>query len=72
MKNYVDLPVPVLYVDAQNRPVLCAPAHKPLEWAKKHCPSYITQDAVQKNGNYYYRFFFSDEKDLALFILRWT
>lgn len=72
MKNYVDLPVPVLYVDAKNRPVLSAPAYKPLEWAKKHCPSYITNDAIQKNGEYYYRFFFANEKDMALFILRWS
>lgn len=62
MKNYVDLPAPIAY----------APEYVPLEWAKKNCPSYITQDAVQRNGNYYYRFFFRDERDLILFALRWS
>lgn len=60
-KNYVDLPAPVLYV----------PEYKPLEWARKNCPSYITNDAVQRNGNYYYRFYFSDERDMIVFKLTW-
>ena len=60
------------------------PEWKPLEWAKKHCSSYITNDGnvslvrqdVESNGiikrivmiNY----FFSDEKDALMFLLRWS
>lgn len=46
--------------------------YEPLKWAKKHCKSYITNDAVQKKGQYYYRFYFGNEKDYMLFILRWS
>ena len=46
--------------------------YEPLTWAKKHCPSYITNDAVQKKGGYYYRYFFGDERDQILFMLRWS
>lgn len=62
MKNYVDLPAPGQY----------SPEYEPLVWAKKHCPSYITNTAVQKGGDYYYRFFFSSEVEMAAFILRWS
>lgn len=62
MNNYVDLPAPILYVAE----------YEPLEWAKKNCKSYITNNAVQKEGKYYYRFFFSDEKDIAWFRLMWS
>jgi len=58
------------------------PDRKPLEWAKKHCSSYITNERhpyrndVESNGiikrivmiNY----FFSDEKDALMFLLRWS
>ena len=64
MSNFVDLLVPVAYAGCQN-------VYEPLEWAKKHCPSYITNDAVQKNGEYYYRFYFSKEPDQIIFALRW-
>jgi hypothetical protein len=46
--------------------------YAPLEWAKSHCASYITNDAVQKNGDYYYRFYFGDPRDVTMFILRWA
>lgn len=63
LNTYVDIPAPILYV----------PEYEPLEWAKKHCKSYLATDAVQdRQGNYYYRFFFSDEKDVAWFSLRWA
>lgn len=60
--NYVDLPVPIIMPSF----------YEPLTWAKKHCASYITNDAVQKNGVYYYRFYFSKEEDQVMFALRWS
>lgn len=65
MSNFVDLLVP---------PALPGPykQYEPLTWAKKNCPSYITNDAVQKGGVYYYRFYFGNEKDMTMFILRWV
>lgn len=65
MKNYCDLLVPVASEGCKN-------VYEPLEWAKKNCSSYITNDAVQKNGDYYYRFYFSKERDLIMFSLRWS
>jgi len=66
--NWVDLLVP----PAQRGP---SPRYEPLEWAKAHCPTYITNDAVQKNGEYYYRFYFGlseqGERDRIMFSLRW-
>ena len=56
--NYVDLPYPVSY--------------ESVSWVKKHCPSYITNEAVKKKGIYYYRFYFSEEKDQMMFALRWV
>jgi len=65
--NWVDLPVPEAW-----------PGHShvtPLDWAKAHCPTYITNDAVQRHGEYYYRFYFGDseqgEQDRVVFSLRW-
>jgi hypothetical protein len=65
MSNYVDLKVP---------PVMQGPykSYEPLTWAKRNCPSYITNDAVQKGGVYYYRFYFANERDKILFTLRWS
>jgi len=46
-----------------------------LEWAKKHCSSYITND-IHKYGNSYDNkridYFFRDEKDAIWFTLRWS
>lgn len=44
-----------------------------LNWAKKHCPSYITND-VDKTDILFstFRFYFSDEKDYTMFTLRWA
>lgn len=64
MNNFVDLLVPVATPGFSNR-------YEPLNWAKKNCPSYITNDAVQKNGEYYYRFYFGKEQDQIIFALRW-
>jgi hypothetical protein len=66
--NWVDLLVPPAQQGA-------SPKYEPLVWAKANCATYITNDAVQKNGEYYYRFYFGDseqgERDRLLFILRW-
>ena len=48
-----------------------------LTWAKEHCTSYITCALSEKNSSYYLDsnigidYFFGDEKDAALFSLRW-
>jgi hypothetical protein len=47
-----------------------------LLWVKKNCPTYLTNDAVQKGGQYYYRFYFAatpaGDQDRTIFALRWT
>lgn len=63
--NFVDLPVPIAFPGCKN-------TYEPLEWAKQNCKSYITNDAVQKRGEFYYRFYFSNEKDKVMFTLRWS
>jgi hypothetical protein len=65
MSNYVDLLIP----PARQG---CKAEYEPLEWVKKNCPTYITHDAVQVHGQYYYRFFFGNEKDRVWFALRWA
>jgi len=65
MKNYVDILVPIATPASPS-------GFEPLEWAKKNCPSYITNDAVQKQGEYYYRFFFGNDRDRVFFALKWT
>lgn len=45
-----------------------------LDWAKKHCPSYITNTAVPdyaKAGTAQIEYIFSDERDAVFFSLRW-
>ena len=61
MKKFVTLPV--------------TPFWEPLTWAKENCPSYITND-MHQDGYYTYDntkidYFFADEKDALMFILRW-
>jgi len=52
------------------------PTWQALAWAKKHCPSYITNDAHCDGYNHYdttkIDYFFSDEKDALMFILKWA
>lgn len=44
-----------------------------LRWAIVNCPSYITNDAVKKGrDDWYYRFYFGQEKDYLLFALKWS
>lgn len=51
------------------------PVWEPLEWAKRYCPSYITND-IHKHGNSYDNkridYFFENEKDAMWFVLRWS
>lgn len=50
------------------------PEGKPLDWAIKHCPSYITNDIHLAKYNVYSNhidYYFSDERDVVLFTLRW-
>ena len=67
-QNYVDIPVPVAQPAGRLRG---PPGFEALHWAKKNCPSYITNDAVQRQGQYYYRFYFGREQDQIVFALRW-
>lgn len=58
------------------------PVWAPLEWAKKHCPSYITNAVHPRDngdkfdilvaGNYKIDYFFANEKDALMFRLRWA
>ena len=45
------------------------PEWRALRWAKKHCPSYITNQADVNRKIVYY---FSDEQEAMLFTLRWA
>lgn len=66
MTNYVDLLIPeAVPADGYSS------GFEALNWAKIHCPSYITNDAIQKQGQYYYRFYFGKEQDQIVFTLRW-
>lgn len=49
-----------------------------LQWAKKNCPSYITNDAVAivtadlTDTTYKRIFYFGNDRDAAIFALRWS
>ena len=51
------------------------PVWEPLDWAKKYCSSYITNDVHMDVYNTYDHtkidYHFSDEKDALMFALRW-
>ena len=72
MSNWVDIPGP-RYADRVPK---SATGFEALRWAKKNCPTYITNDAVQKSGQYYYRFYFAatpaGDRDRTVFALRWS
>jgi hypothetical protein len=45
-----------------------------LEWAIEHCPSYITNQAVvrpETEGWYDIAYYFAEESDAVMFMLRW-
>ena len=45
-----------------------------LNWALKHCRSYITNDAyvsADHSDQYYVNYYFGDERDATAFALRW-
>lgn len=52
------------------------PLWEPLDWAKEHCTSYITNDMHMDGYNTYdtskVDYFFGDEKDALMFMLRWS
>jgi len=51
------------------------PVWKPLEWAKRYCPSYITNDIHKYDNSYDAKridYFFGNEKDAMWFVLRWS
>lgn len=45
-----------------------------LTWAKKHCPSYITNNSHVEPTTFQFVvvYFFSDEKDATAFTLKWS
>ena len=53
-----------------------SPFWEPLSWAKKNCPSYITNDMHCDGYNTYdatkIDYFFSNEQDALMFALRWS
>lgn len=67
MNNYVDLPVPEAKWATDGYS-----GFEPLHWVKTHCPSYITNDVVQIQAQYFYRFYFGKEQDQIMFTLRWA
>jgi hypothetical protein len=67
MKNYVVIPYD--------------PTWRALEWAKEHCPSYITNDRTPGPPRYYtthsiddikIRFYFGNKRDATAFALKWA
>jgi len=42
------------------------------EWAKENCALYRKMMPLQIQGQYYYRFYFGNEKDRMWFSLRWS
>jgi hypothetical protein len=42
-----------------------------LEWAKENCPSYITNVAVSNDDCAKIRYYFGNEHEALLFLLRW-
>ena len=52
------------------------PSWEPLDWAKKYCSSYITNDMHMNGYNTYDHtkvdYHFSDEKDAMWFKLKWS
>lgn len=50
------------------------PVWEALVWAKKNCPSYITNaicDGYNTHDNNKIDYFFADENDMLIFALRW-
>ena len=51
------------------------PFHDPLDWAKAHCPSYVTNDIHMDGYNTYDHtkidYHFADAEDALMFLLRW-
>ena len=67
MKNYVVIPYD--------------PTWQALEWAKEHCPSYITNVRTPWPPRYYtthsiddikIRFYFGNKRDATAFALKWA
>ncbi len=54
------------------------PCWYPLEWAYKNCPSYMTNDLEKDTDRMglpftkFVNYYFEDERDAALFALRWA
>ena len=55
----------------------CDPVEPRNNWAKENCPSYITNvlgytDAMYWISELSVKYYFGEEKDAVMFILRWT
>lgn len=71
MSNWVDIPAPPAAAYDGS-----ATGFQALRWAKANCATYVTNDAVQKGGQYYYRFYFRStpegDRDRTIFALKWA
>jgi hypothetical protein len=57
-------------------PLVVAVTSGPFKWAKEHCPSYI-ENRLHPDGNNTFNtakvdYFFEDDRDAIMFILRWS
>lgn len=43
-----------------------------LAWAKKNCPSYITNSSASNKDEWQILYYFAQEEDAAMFALRWV
>ena len=52
------------------------PMWEALTWAKENCPSYITNDIHPSGSIFFDRkkvdYYFGDEKEAVMFLLRWA
>ena len=54
------------------------PLWRAVDWAREHCPSYITNDAHMIGYNYnsydntYIDYFFGDKNEALMFKLKWS
>jgi hypothetical protein len=65
----VEVDMSYIFYSSVSKPFL--QTKEMLVWAKVHCPSYITNDVEKRENDWYYRFYFGQEKDYVFFRLRY-
>lgn len=63
--------VTIIY-DSSKNPDGSYRAHEPGTWAKRYCPSYITNAVTFSHDIMRIDYYFSDEKDALAFSLKWA